>query len=220
MIDRPDGTALAALALDNRPRFFAYLDVIGDPLRATTWPHDLAFSGTGDVDLDGFTFAAVDPQFVSISAVKTADGGGDTVLASLSGLIGPDSTLLNLLGTPANWRGRSARLWQGVANVDGAAQGAVWSYFTGTMSSMKISGSGTAQTVEVSIETYLAILAPPSNRTYQDQALFDPADRSSEVLIPIANGVSGAGIDAATNGGFGGGGGGRSFGDFGGIRVL
>jgi hypothetical protein len=193
-VSRPDAAAQSALGGNIRPPFLAFLDVVGDPLRATTWAHDLTFAGTGDTDLDGFTFLALDPRFVGVGPVKSARGGSDTVTVSLSGIIGPDSGLLNLLGNPANWRGRSARLWQGVRDMDGVPQGGLWPYLTGTMSSMTLRGARDAQTVDVQIETYLAILGPASNRTYQDQKLYDVNDRAAEVMLPISNGASGAGI--------------------------
>jgi hypothetical protein len=200
-VSRPDATAQSALGQPAiRPAFVAWLDVLGDTLRATTWAYDLTFSGTGDPDLDGFSFTALDPQFVNVGPVKSARSGSDTVTVSLSGIIGPDSALLNLLGNPANWRGRTARLWQGIYSVDGVQQGGFWPYFTGTMSSMRLRGAKDAQAVDLQIETYLAILAPPSNRTYLDQKVYDPDDRASEVLLPIANGASGAGLGLAAAG--------------------
>lgn len=212
MADRPDTTAQAQLGRPVvRPRFLAWLDILGDPVRATTWPHSLAISGTGDPDLDGFTYAALDPTLVSISEVKAQDGGSEQVTASLSGLIGPDNDLLNLLGDPANWRGREARLWVGVCDEDGVPQGAIWAYYTGKMVDLRVRGAAANQTVTVAIETYLADIAPPSNRTYLDQSRFDPDDASAAASITIANGTSAAG--AAGGGGSGISGGGRRVGD-------
>jgi hypothetical protein len=220
MSDRPDAPTLAALGQPYvRPRFFAWLDIVGDPVRVTTSATPVTFSGTGDPDLDGFTFDALDPEFVSVSPVKSGPGGGDTVTATLSGLIGPNSDLLNLLGNRANWRLRTARLWWRVVDPATGLEGGIVSYFTGQMLRMPIRGDGEEQTISLEIETYLASISRASNRTYLDQAQFDPADRSAEVAIPVANGVSGAGIAAVPSFGLYGGGG-RSYLDIAGIKLL
>lgn len=193
----PDAAAKAFLDSNPatiRPAFLCWLDIVGDPVRATTWPAPLTMSGTGDPDLDGYTFDAIDPTFVNISPVQEQQGGSETVTASLSGLIGPDNDLLNLIGDETNWKGRAARLWQGVANEANAQQGAIWPYYTGTMSSLQISVSPEGQTIQISIETYLAILSPASNRTYLDQGLFDSGDKSAEAAIAIANGGDGSAL--------------------------
>lgn len=190
---RPDATATEALGAQVvRPAFICWLDIIGDPVRATTWPADITFAGTGDADLDGFTFYAIDPTVTSISPVKHQDGGSETVTASLSGLILPDTDLLNIIGDEGNWLGRDARLWTALYNESNVQQGAVWNYHTGKMTALRIVGSAEKQLIEVSIETYLAAIAPPSNRTYLDQKHFDSGDDSAAASIAIANGVSGS----------------------------
>jgi len=196
----PDATARSFL--DSRPdvirpKFLCFLDIVGDPVRATTWPASLIMSSTGDVDLDGYTYTAIDPQFVSISPVTEQEGGSETVTATLSGLIGPDNDLLNIMGDESNWKGRSARLWQGVCNEEYVDQGAIWPYYTGRMNSLTIRGSASSQTISVEIETYIALLSPASNRTYLDQNLFDPLDTSAEAAIAIANGGDGAALKVA-----------------------
>lgn len=206
----PDATARLALGASVvRPRFLCWLDIVGDPVRATTWPIDLTPTGTGDAELDGFTFSAINPDLVTISAITDQEGGSDTVVASLSGLIGPNADLLTIIGNPANWRGRIARLWMGVADADYMPQGAIWAYYTGRMVSLSIKGSPEAQTIEVAIENYLAALTPASNRTYLDQATFDPLDTSAAASIAIANGLG-----APSLAGFGGGSGTARGGDF------
>ena len=94
-----------------RPPFLAWLDIVDDPIRATTWEVSLRLSGTGDPDLDGQLFSAISPELGSVSGVKRATGGSDTVTATLSGIVGPNSDLLNVLGDETRWKGRVARLW-------------------------------------------------------------------------------------------------------------
>ncbi len=110
-MSRATGDASAALSEAYvRPIFFAYLDIDGDPLRACTANQSITISGTGDADLDGITFDGIDPQFVDIGTVKERDGGSDTVICKLSGLVGIDDALLALIGDTAKWQGRLARL--------------------------------------------------------------------------------------------------------------
>lgn len=195
---RPDASASAALAAAViKPAFIGFLDILGDPVRVTTWGASLTFSGTGDPDLDGYTYSAIDPQLVDIGPVKQAEGGSDTVTAALSGLIAVDSDLMTLIGNPANWRGRVARLWLGIHDEADVQQGAVWSYYTGRMVAVGIRGGPDAQTIEVQIENYLATLSAASNRTYLDQSRYDPGDLSAEAAIAIANGLSGSSMSGA-----------------------
>lgn len=190
-MSRPDTTASAALdAQVIRPVFFCYLDIVGDPLRACTAGRDYVLTGTGDSDLDSHTFAGIDPTFVDIGPVRAKDGGSDTVVCKLSGLVDLDTALLNILGNAANWQGRTARLWRMIRDADGTQQGAIQHYYTGWMTGLKIGGAPGNQTVEMSIESYLAAYSMASNRTYQDAESFDPGDLSAKAAIAIANGNS------------------------------
>ena len=198
MADRPDATAMAALGeAVIRPRWFAFLDFVGDPVRATTWVAPVTFSSTGDADLDGFTFDPVHDELVTIGTPQFSTGGSETLPILLSGLVGPNSDLLNILGDETKWRGRSARLWQMVVDESGAQQGVVWSYYTGWMSSMMLTGDGAQQTVSVDIEGYIASLSPASNRTYLDAKSFDASDASAEAAIAAMNGASGIAASVA-----------------------
>ena len=185
----PDSTAVAALnATHIKPAFIAYLDIVGDPLRATTWPANLTFAGTGDPDIDGFTFEAIMADVGDISEVKNREGGSDTVTASLSGLILPDNDLLNIIGDRANWYGRVARLWQAIYDENDVQQGAAWHYYTGRMVNLAIRADPESQVILLSIESYLASLSEASGRTYLDQQYFDPDDLSARATVGSANG--------------------------------
>lgn len=206
-MSRPDATAATALgAVVIKPAFLCWIDIVGDPLWATTWAVSITPAGTGDPELDGKTFSAVDPKFVNIGPVKQSEGGSDTVTATLSGIVGPDTDLLNLIGNQSNWRGRTVRLWQGVHNADDVRQGSFWPYHTGRMVACPIKGDPTEQVIEIRIEGYLASLTAASNRTYLDQADFDPGDLSAQVSIGTANGARKNGGAVVVGGGNGGGG--------------
>lgn len=204
-MSRPDATAAAALdAQIVRPVFIAWLDVLGDPLRANTSGHDWPFSGTGDSDLDGHTFLGVDPTFVDIGEVKFREGGSDSLTARLSGIVGLDSDLLNTIGVTDNWRGRTARLWRLIRDEYGSQAGAIQPYYTGYMSSLDIMAAASGQTISVTIEGYLAAFTAASNRSYLDQESYDPGDLSARAAVAIANGVSGNPLVSNTSTGGGG----------------
>jgi hypothetical protein len=190
-----------------KPRWYGWLDILGDPVRATTGPANVTFSGTADPDLNGQTFEAWHPDLVDVSEVKLAQGGGGTVTASLSGLIINDNALLNVIGNPANWQGRIARFWVGVHDQAGTQQGAVVPYYGGFMSSLEIEGNPTTngepgtQRISVVVESFTASWSRGSGRTYMDQEKYDPLDLSAAAALAAANGGTG---NALTGGGGGG----------------
>lgn len=191
-----------------RPVTFAWLDVLGDALRATTAGFTIAVppGTTGDAEFDGQTFDGIDARLVEIGPVSHAAGGSDTLTLSLSGLIAVDAELLNLMADRANWQGRVARLWHGLLS-DAGALTAVWPYYTGYMMVPRLRGDADGQTIELSIENYLALLSEPSGRSYLDQAEFDPGDRSAGAAIAVANGRQMGMASARGGGGRGRGGG-------------
>lgn len=201
-MSRPDAAASAAIdAQSIRPVFFCYLDILGDQLRACTAGRSLALSGTGDPDLDGFTFDGIDPTVVDVSAVRAKEGGSDAVTAKLSGLVTLDAELLALIGDPSNWQGRTGRLWRMIRDESGVQRGAIQHYYTGWMTGLTIVGDPEqGQTLNLTIESYLAAYSKASNRTYLDQDQFDPDDLSARASIAIANGTSGAPLVSNTGG--------------------
>lgn len=204
----PDATAIAALRSYTTPVnaiYIGFLDILGDPIRVTTAPYSLTVGAgaTGDADLDGNTFSAVDPEFISVSSIVMKEGGAETVTCSLSGLIGVDSTLLNQIGTKTNWQGRVARLWQMQIDQSLAQVGAIWPWFTGYMTVPKITGDKTHQVIELEIESYLSFIRNASGRTYLSQNEYDSGDLSAQASIAAANGQTAAGAAVATNTGVG-----------------
>jgi len=186
-----------------RPFYVAWLDITGDVVRATTAPVSLTFSGTGDADLDGETFSAVDPTLIDVSEVVHKEGGSETVTVTLSGMLGIDSTLLNQIGTKSNWQGRTARLWLGFVTEHGAVV-SIASYYTGYMMTPRISGSPEMQTIALEIEGYLASMSEASGRTYLDQSYYDSPDTSAASTVSNANGTSAGAIPADSGGNSGG----------------
>ncbi len=171
-----------------QPFWVGWVDINGDPVRVTTLPRDTTFTGTGDADLDGFTFESVPASFVGVSPVTHQEGGTDTVTATLSGIPGGDDALLTAIATPANWRGRTARLWRGLADSNFTPT-ILEGYYTGYVVSMRLAGDPTTQTIELQIENYLASLTSARGRTYQDQLEHDALDVSAARIRAAANGM-------------------------------
>jgi hypothetical protein len=192
----PNSTAIAAMGADVvRPVYLAFLDIVGDPIRVTTAPYSISFSAgqTGDPDLDGYTFSAIDPEFVSVSAINRKEGGTSTVTVTLSGLKGVDDTLMTQIGNKANWQGRVMRLWQMRFDASLALIGNIWPSHTSYMTVPKIIGGRDSQTIVLDTESYLAFLTEPSNRSYLNQSDYDSGDLSAAASIACANDQTAAG---------------------------
>jgi hypothetical protein len=189
--DRPDASAQAALDSSvRRPVTFAWLDILGEPLRVTDAPYSMSFSGTGDEDLDA-TFDAVDSRVTSVSPIKLREDGSETVTFTLSGLAGVDDELMTLIGDKSKWQGRDCRVWRGMLDPSTLQLiGVVWADHTGVMSSPKITGDKASQKILLESESYLTYYSQASNRSYLDQAEYDPGDLSAQMAIAIANGAS------------------------------
>jgi len=55
--------------------------------------------------------------------------------------------------------------------------------------------------VSVTAENYLAVLSQPRGRTYQDQAIYNAADKTAARIRAAANGVKGTALSGGTGGG-------------------
>lgn len=197
-----DATALTALGKGIiQPAFFIWLDFVGGAVRATNWgPGDVTIAASGDSEFDG-TYEAQDPAFLTASEISNQVGGSEPLTLSLSGIVGIDTSVLNIIGDRTKWYRRAARMWGRVHDESGVQQGAVIPLYTGYMVDVRIVPSPETQTIEVECENYLSIMRDASHRTYQDQALFDAADTSAKATVGSA---SGAGAGGAASGGGGG----------------
>lgn len=181
-------------------RWVCYLDVVGDPLRASTGLYDKTFSGTGDPDLDGYTYSSYPSDLISVSEVQHDEAGSNQVSVSMSGLIVNNVDFLNTIGNRSNWQGRTARLWWYVVDANENQVGEVYGYYTGYMNDIMINGSPDSQTITMTIEHYLVTLTTTTNKTYQMQKEYDSGDESAARSIAAANGANKAGLSTPFGG--------------------
>jgi hypothetical protein len=171
-----------------RPFWLAYVDIDGDPLYASTLPQTFTPTGTGDPDLDGIPYLSLPAGLVTITPLVNSSDGASAVEVELTGIPVTDGALLDLLAVAANWRGRSFRLWRGLANSSFVPT-TVEAYHTGYMMSLAIGGGPSTQSVRITSESWLAALTTPRAKTYQDQADYDATDNSAARIRAAANGV-------------------------------
>lgn len=180
-------------------RWVCYLDVVGDPLRATTGLYDKTFSGTGDPDLDGDTYVSYPSDLISVSEVTHDEAGSNQVSVSMSGLIVNNADFLNIIGNRSNWQGRTARLWWYVVDQNENQIGEVYSYYTGYMNDVTINGSPDSQTITLTIEHYLVTLSATTGKTYAMQKEYDAGDDSASRAISAANGANKSGVSTVAD---------------------
>lgn len=196
-MSRPDSTAAAQL--DEAyvgPVWLAWIDIDGDPVRANSSGHDIIITGATDPELDG-TYVGISHELVEVSGVRVAEGGTDAVTVRLSGIPGIDDDSLAQISDPANWRGRTARLWRIIRNQAGVQQGGVQAYYTGYMTRLVLGGNAEQQAITLTVESYIASITRASNRTYLDQESYDPGDMSARAAVAIANGTNDGGTTPA-----------------------
>lgn len=220
-MSHPDATAIAALSADViKPVFFAWLDILGDPVRANTSGADVTPASTGDADLDGRLFIGISGALVEVSSVQFSQGGSESVTAQLSGIPELDAGTLALIENRANWQGRNARLWRVIRNAANVQQGGYHAYYTGKITMLTHSSGDGGEVLTATIESYLAVFSQASNRTYLSQERFDAGDLSARAAIAIANGNYGGAPTTANYSGTVGGIGVMKSGDFGNVNSV
>ena len=203
-----DSTSSAALdSVVIKPVFLAFIDFANEPMRVNTSGADITPPGTGEPDLDDKLFSGLRANVVDIGPVANKGDGTDSIQIKLSGLPLLDADMLAEINDPTNWRSREIRLWRIIRNAANVQQGGVQHYYTGYMSNLAMPVSIDSQTIEVTVESYLAAYGPASNRSYLDQEKYDAGDLSARAAIAIGNNASGgspAGNAFAPSGGGGG----------------
>ena len=200
-MSRPDSTALVQIQSGFvGPVLLAWIDIAGDPVRVCNAGKDLTISGHSDPELNG-TYIGVSADLVSMSSVKVTQRGTEPVTAQLSGIPGLDTDTLVQISDPANWRGRDARIWRIIFNEAREQQGGIQALYTGVMKSLDVTGDSEKQTINLTIESYIAFFSRPSGRSYLDQERYDAGDLSARAGIAIANGTSTQSLNPGGGGG-------------------
>jgi hypothetical protein len=193
----PDLDTTAQAAVESQafaPAWFIWLDINGDPLRITNFGQDVTFAGTGDADLDGYTFASFGGQLLDVGEISNSEKGSETLSITLSGIISMDAGLVGDVADKALWQGRTCRVWTRIYDETGVTpQGAIVALYTGYMSSVRFRGGPEQQAIELSVENYLAFFSEASNRSYLNQKDYDAADVSAAATIAASNGGKGRG---------------------------
>ncbi|WP_439538671.1 hypothetical protein [Sphingomonas sp.] len=188
-MSRPDATAAAALDEQViRPVWLAFLDFDNEPTRVNTSGASIAFSGTGNPDLDGFTFDGISGDVVDIGPVSSSESGTESITATLSGIESLDADMLAEIEDATHWQGRIFQLWRIIRNAENVQQGGVQHFYTGYMTDLEVMGSPEGQVIRVTVEGYVSAFSAPSFRSYLDQTRYDSGDQSARAAIAIANG--------------------------------
>lgn len=203
-----DSGAVAALGQPAfAAAFFVWVDIVGDPLRITTFGKDVTVPYSGDPDLNYQTFLSFDPRAIQIGDVTNAEGGSETLNVDLSGIPSIPADMMDEIVDVTKWRGRTVRLWFQLYDETGVSpQGAVVAYYTGYASSVRVLPSAKTQIIRLEVENYLAAFNQASNRSYLNQKDYDSTDNSASATLAAAN----MGRGVATTGG-------QPPGDYGGI---
>lgn len=184
--------------------YFVYLDIVGDPLRFTTFGIDTTVSGSGDSELDG-SYPAFGGKWLDLGDVNNSDSGSETLIITLSGIISMDTALLNEIGDRTKWQGRVCRIWCRLYDESGLTpQGAIFPLYTGYASSVKIMAEPDQQMIQMSVENWRAAFNQASNRSYLNQQDYDSGDLSAAATIAASNGLkrdTGAGAGSSDVGG-------------------
>lgn len=185
-----DSTAKAALEnVVVTPAFFIFIDIVGDPVRVTTYGSSVTVSGSGDSELDG-TYVADTHELLSVGEVSQSDNGSDTLVIELSAILGIDTDLMNALGDKTKWQGRPVRLWFRLYDETGmTGQGGYVPHYTGYASAAEVDLGPDRQAFRLKVENYLAALNQASQRSYLNQKDYDAADTSAAASIAASNGA-------------------------------
>ena len=200
----PEFDAAGSAALDKTAlakAWFVFIDFVDDPLRVTTLDKNTKLMGTGDADLDGFTFAAFDGSLLDIGDISYGDGGSNTLTLERSGLPAIDAELLAQIADRSRWFGRTVRVWGMVHDETGTTpMGAIVPYYTGYASRAPVIPGKDSQTVRLEVENYRAAFSQASNRSYLNQKDYDPDDESAQATLAAANMGRGVGGGTSSSG--------------------
>lgn len=128
-------TALDARVV--RPVLIGRLDIQTDPVAAWNGPGVFAPSGTGDTELDGYTFDGIE-GFIDLSSIKEDQGIGGPVTITAAAHDLDEVLLKQVVRDKRAWRGQAAFLWLGLLDDDTNVISNPTRIKTGVMTAMEI----------------------------------------------------------------------------------
>lgn len=185
-----DMTAGMSTALQGpviRPALIVQLDIEADPLNVWTGPGILAPSGTSDAHLNGNTFLNAAP-IQEMSEIVEDQGIGEPVTISVAGHDLDEPLLRQIVRDTRRWRGRAARIWMALMNVDEATiVSEPVRVKTGVITQIRIKRdheSGSEVSVIIDHDLGKSKSAP---WRWVDHALIYPSDTFSSYVVRLAN---------------------------------
>lgn len=183
-----------------RPVYIGFLDFDGDPLRAWTGPGIFAPTGTGDADLDGFTFGSA-AGIVQVSDFTENMGLSDEFRITMSAADDDLDPYAQLIANRAAFQGRKAVFWRAfLADDESGVQSYVDRMFAGVMvaaESMRGGGQPGQITITCDHDLQKARSAPTR---WIDHQFYNPTDTASSFINDLARGPVSASVVAATTG--------------------
>ncbi len=182
------------------PVYIGFFNIDADPIRAWTGPGVFAPTGTGDADLDGFTFNSA-AQLLRVSDFTESDGLSDAFSLTFSVADDELDPYAQLVANRAAFLGRKVVIWRAFMN---STESAVLSYidrmFVGVMtaaSMQRITGSGGELTLTCDHDLQKARTAPTR---WIDHQFYNPTDTATSFINDLARGPVTASIVTATTG--------------------
>jgi hypothetical protein len=180
-----------------------FADFADAPLRVAYAPMPISVPGSitdGDGDCQGFTFANMTADVLSLGTISHDDGGTDTLTATL--LADPaNPALLNAIEDPAKYAGRQFRVWAVLHNGAGTVT-QLRPLYRGYMMQPSQQFEAGQFTITMQIENYRALIASAPGRSYLAAATYDAGDASANVSLgqgDAAPGIVGGGMTFGRN---------------------
>lgn len=121
-------------AAEVRPVTVGFLDIHTDPVRGWTGPGTFAPTGTGDTDLDGFTFSSVEGAVEISDFIDNQDIGGEVTVSYAAGEMADEEVFQQLIVDRRAWFGRRAKFWRFFLAADEGSVGSeFYTLFNGVM---------------------------------------------------------------------------------------
>lgn len=179
-----------------RPVTVGWLNFASDPIYGWTGHGALAPTGTGDADLDGFTFLEIEGA-VELSEVQHDRGmGGPITITFAAGEMASEPAVLQLVADRRAFLGRRAKLWRMFLAADeSAVLPEFYVLYNGVMVSAEtVRQPGQPALLRITCDQDLQKAQTPPVRWIDHQQWY-PTDTASSFINSLARGGSATGVD-------------------------